>query len=293
MVQIDIQTCASLASDAAEIPAGTYVEPGIFDLELRGLFRSSWFPVGRAEEISEHGAFFTWERTRVPLVMIRAADGQARAFYNSCRHRGAPVVRTVCGRARAFRCQYHSWTYDTFGRLMAVPDERDFGEVDRCAYSLIGLQLVEAAGWLWINQDPAGGSLSDSLGAARVILERHSTAVRFAERSHLAVAANWKAAVERIAGLLATPSAGETLLARHAPNQFFVRSGDELQLIAAWPRDEHTADLEVVRCAEGVSRDDALRARGTVLHARLAEALRDRPGADTRQRIVGRPAASS
>ena len=29
----------------------------------------------------------------VPLLLIRGRDGKLRAFYNTCRHRGAPVVR--------------------------------------------------------------------------------------------------------------------------------------------------------------------------------------------------------
>ena len=49
-----------------------------------------------------------------------------RGFYNACRHRGAPVVRDVCGTARMLTCQFHSWSYDLQGELVRVPDERDF-----------------------------------------------------------------------------------------------------------------------------------------------------------------------
>ena len=57
---------------------------------------------------------------------MRGDDGVVRAFYNSCRHRGAPVVRGDCGSARLLSCQFHGWTYDLRGDLVRVPDERDF-----------------------------------------------------------------------------------------------------------------------------------------------------------------------
>ena len=63
----------------------------------------------------------TWERTRVPLLIVHAVDGVTRCFYNSCRHRGAPVVRVPKGKNRALRCQYHSWTYDTTGDSCPSP----------------------------------------------------------------------------------------------------------------------------------------------------------------------------
>ena len=63
---------------------------------------------------------------------IRGKDDVVRAFYNTCQHRGAPVVREQAGTARTLRCQYHSWTYDiTEGQLIAVPDERDFVGLDK------------------------------------------------------------------------------------------------------------------------------------------------------------------
>lgn len=43
-----------------------------------------------------------------PVVLVRGADGEVRAFVNACRHRGAPVVSADAGCARLLVCQYHS-----------------------------------------------------------------------------------------------------------------------------------------------------------------------------------------
>lgn len=53
------------------------------------------------------------------------------------RYRGAPVVRDVEGRTTLLRCQYHSWSYGLDGRLMGLPDERDFGCLDKSSRGLM------------------------------------------------------------------------------------------------------------------------------------------------------------
>ena len=66
------------------------------------------------------------------MILIRGNDEKIRCFYNTCQHRGAPVVRDDKGSSKRLRCQYHSWSYDiTSGALVAVPDEHDFVDLDR------------------------------------------------------------------------------------------------------------------------------------------------------------------
>ncbi|MEZ5270517.1 MAG: Rieske (2Fe-2S) protein [Microthrixaceae bacterium] len=66
-----------------------------------------------------------------------AARTAVRAFYNSCRHRGAPVVREACGTSKRLTCQYHSWSYGLDGELRAVPDERSFSGLDTDSLGLV------------------------------------------------------------------------------------------------------------------------------------------------------------
>lgn len=212
----------------------------LFERELKQIFARFWMPVGRAEELGEAGGYFTWERTRIPTVMIRSVDQRIRGYYNSCRHRGAPVVRTPTGRARAFRCQYHSWTYDTFGKLMAIPDERDFGNIDRCAHSLVPLRLAELGGWLWIDQSGEAPELADALGALYPWIEARAS-YRFSGRRTRVIDANWK----RVIAYLASQSAGAQTC---FPNICFVEAGSDLRMMAAWPRDEQTTEVELAVC---------------------------------------------
>jgi len=87
-----------------------------------------------------------------------------RAFYNSCRHRGAPVTRDDCGTARRLTCQYHSWSYGTDGTLKAVPDDRSFVDLDKESLGLVPVRCEISDGWVFLNEDPDAAPLADFLG---------------------------------------------------------------------------------------------------------------------------------
>lgn len=247
--QADAIGSSNVSQLDTRLPDPAYTEAAVFEVELKQIFAQSWLPVGRAQELGEPGSYFTWERTRIPTVLMRSVDRGIRGFYNSCRHRGAPVVRTPTGRARAFRCQYHSWTYDTFGKLMAIPDERDFGNIDRCAYSLVPLRTADLGGWLWIDQSGTAPELPEVLGEAAAWLaaqpDRAAT-----HRATATVAANWKAVVERLAegdGPVAGANGHW-----HLPNTLFLADDAATRMIAAWAVDERTTTIELVTAADTI-----------------------------------------
>ncbi|MEJ0069642.1 MAG: Rieske 2Fe-2S domain-containing protein [Pseudomonadota bacterium] len=48
----------------------------------------------------------------------------ARAFLNSCRHKGARLCHTETGHAERLICPYHAWTYDADGVNCSIKDAR-------------------------------------------------------------------------------------------------------------------------------------------------------------------------
>src|SRR5512143_3289486 len=75
-----------------DIPAGRYTDPRFYQLEQEHLWRKTWLLAGHMDEIPEPGCFRLWERAGQPVVLVHARSGEVNAFYNTCRHRGAPVV---------------------------------------------------------------------------------------------------------------------------------------------------------------------------------------------------------
>jgi len=67
-------------SEAFTIPAPWYVDPRIADLEAQTVFTNTWQVVGRADQVERPGQFVTATIAGEPIVAVRGADGQLRAF---------------------------------------------------------------------------------------------------------------------------------------------------------------------------------------------------------------------
>ena len=146
------------------LPTGRYTDPAFYELERQFVWKKTWLLVGREEDFTDPGSFRTTTRTGSPVLIVRGTDGVLRAFFNTCQHRGAPVVREACGAARRLRCQYHSWTYDLEGHLIGVPDQRDFADLDLSERSLQPVQCESYDGWVFVNEDTTAPPLADWLG---------------------------------------------------------------------------------------------------------------------------------
>lgn len=147
------------------IPGGRYTDPAFLKLEHENLWRRSWLYACHAEQLAEPGNFVTWEKTGSPIVIVRCADRRIRAFYNSCRHRGGPLVKTASGTLNGgFTCAFHGWRYDLEGQLVGVRDRQDFGELDFACHSLKELPCESFGNWVFVNEDPAAGPLVDYMG---------------------------------------------------------------------------------------------------------------------------------
>ncbi len=121
-------------SDFAEsmmlVPAEEYRDPERFQREIDAVFRRSPLLVALSCDIPHAGDFTTMEIADRPIVVVRGDDGIARTFLNACRHRGRSVADECFGRGRRLTCPYHSWVYDTQGKLVGIPGKEGFDELD-------------------------------------------------------------------------------------------------------------------------------------------------------------------
>jgi nitrite reductase/ring-hydroxylating ferredoxin subunit len=180
-----------------EIPGGRYTSAEFHELEREHVLAKSWVCAGRDEDLREPGDYRLWDRLGVPLLLIRGQDGKLRAFYNTCRHRGAPVVREECGNTRLLRCQYHSWSYGLDGTLKGVPDERDFPGLDKSRRGLIEASCDSWGGWVFVNLDRDAPPLLDYLGP--LVPELGCAEMEKLRTVHVQdypIACNWKVAMD-------------------------------------------------------------------------------------------------
>lgn len=102
--------------------------------------------------LPETGSYVAREAAGVPLLVVRGADGKARAFRNACRHRGTQLA-SGAGCAKSFVCPYHAWTYTLEGKLRHVPHEEGFPGLDKSTHGLVPVHAEERLGLVFINQN--------------------------------------------------------------------------------------------------------------------------------------------
>jgi phenylpropionate dioxygenase-like ring-hydroxylating dioxygenase large terminal subunit len=130
-----------------------YTDPARHALERQKLFRETPLVVCLSADLAEPGSFRTFDETGVPIFVVRDVKGQVRAYLNICVHRGARLVRTPQGKAKAFTCWFHGWTYDTAGTLRGAPEKERFGECVRDRH-LIEVPAGERCGLVFVQATP-------------------------------------------------------------------------------------------------------------------------------------------
>ena len=184
------------------ISFGDSISPEFYELEREAIFKRAWLNVGRVEQLPRNGSYFTKEIdvAKTSVVVVRGMDGEVRAFYNICRHRGNKLVwndfprEETAGVCRQFTCKYHGWRYNTDGTLSFVQQEEEFFDLDKSQYGLVPVHCDVWAGFIFINLDrEPRQSLPEFLGPMVTALEGypfHSMTERYDFAADNA--SNWK-----------------------------------------------------------------------------------------------------
>ena len=182
------------------LPAARYVDPRLYALEQQHVFGRQWLYAGEASELPEPGSFKLWDKAGVPVLLVRDGDGLIRAFYNSCRHRGASLVAAERGTVKAFACNFHCWTYALDGALRSVPDEHEFPALDKSTLGLRPLRCEMLGNLIFINQDPHARPLMEHLGrAGQEIAHFDFDRRRVIHSMQFEIDCNWKIAIDAFA----------------------------------------------------------------------------------------------
>ncbi|MBK01598.1 MAG: Rieske (2Fe-2S) domain-containing protein [Acidimicrobiaceae bacterium] len=181
-----------------DIPVGRHISDTFEALEQKYMWPRTWVMACRAEDIPEPGDYIVFTDLGVSLLIVRGTDGEIRCFYNTCQHRGAPVVREDRGSSRRLRCQYHSWTYEIDGgKLVALPDERDFVDFDWEARCLPRASCDVFGGFVFVNRDLDATPLAEWIGpAAEMFKPFECESLREVYRESVIVPCNWKVTAE-------------------------------------------------------------------------------------------------
>jgi phenylpropionate dioxygenase-like ring-hydroxylating dioxygenase large terminal subunit len=180
-----------------DLPGGRYTDQRFFDLEKEHIWRKSWLFAAHIDEVPEPGCFMLWENAGQPVVIVHAESGDVNAFYNTCSHRGAPVVTDAKGKRKLLTCRYHGWSYTHDGELVAMRDPEDFRDMDFSCRGLTKVRCERFGNLIFVNFDENAISLLDYLGPiADEWKEFQFDKCRLSARHMWDLNCNWKIAME-------------------------------------------------------------------------------------------------
>ena len=106
---------------ATSLIPNAYTEKEFFDLEQKQVFGRNWVCVGAASQVRDSGNIIVAEVGGQSLIITRDEDGELRAFYNVCRHRGTRLCEKDGKVNKHIVCPYHGWGYNLRGDCVGTP----------------------------------------------------------------------------------------------------------------------------------------------------------------------------
>lgn len=178
------------------MPAAYYTSEDFTRLEAEHVFHKEWICLGRADEVSEPGDFYTTSVVGEQLLVTCRRDGKIAVLSNVCRHRGN-MVASGKGKKSRFSCSYHGWTYDLKGQLLAAPLMQEVEGFDVSTCSLPSFRTEVWQGFLFVNLDGNAAPLAPRLKALTPYIENYDVAERtFGFSEEVVWQTNWKCLAE-------------------------------------------------------------------------------------------------
>jgi Rieske 2Fe-2S family protein len=187
------------------LPGPDYTDEAFFAAEQEHIFEQLWFCAARSSDLTGPGSFRTVTVGRESVLLTRNRRGEARAYFNVCRHRGARLCTEESGQAqRAFQCPYHAWTYDFDGKLIAAPNLTKMPDIDRVEYGLVTISVREWLGYVWVClaaepppfESTVANAVVERLGDLESIEHYGLDSLQVGRRIVYDVRANWKLIIE-------------------------------------------------------------------------------------------------
>ena len=175
-----------------------YLDEKYLRIEREQIFKRSWQFICHEEKLREPGQYVTASVEGLSIVALRNQNGELKAFYNVCKHRGHELLFGD-GRIRRITCPYHAWTYDLDGRLARAPRSEhleNFATGDICLHPV---RIEVFCHLVFANLDSQAAPLAEQSGGLGEEIMAYAPdlgRLTFAKRLTYSIRANWKAVVD-------------------------------------------------------------------------------------------------
>ena len=184
------------------LPSRYYTEAAVLAREKEQIFFKSWQYACHVSELESPGAYVTTEILGQNVFVLRDKQGELRAFYNVCPHRGHKLVEGA-GRKKVIVCPYHQWSYTLDGNLLnsrTTPTSETPGEARICLHAVRVDRLLD---FIFVNLDPDAEpvaefwpGLEDHVLAANPDVKNYTRSDSVSALHPVDLQANWKIHVD-------------------------------------------------------------------------------------------------
>ncbi|WP_425398835.1 aromatic ring-hydroxylating oxygenase subunit alpha [Aeoliella sp.] len=168
-----------------------YREQEVYQAEIETIWKRDWLLACHTCEIPNPGDYVTLRLEGDSAVVIRDHEGQIRAHWNVCRHRGSELCAGEAGHAKRLVCPYHQWTYAVDGHLVACRGMHD--DFDQSDLDLMPVAIQELEGLVFISfadNPPDFNQAAQWMGP--MLRPQGLLRAKVAKSIDYEVAANWK-----------------------------------------------------------------------------------------------------
>jgi glycine betaine catabolism A len=177
------------------LPQAFYKDSELFEADMALIWERQWLFAGLSCEIKAAGDWFTLSVGETSIVVLRDRDGEIRAFFNTCRHRGSRICAAERGRSRMLTCPYHQWSYGLDGKLMFA---RNMSEsFDTSSYGLKRVACEVVAGYIFVSLAAVPPDFTEFAAHVTPYLAPHGLDhAKVAFESTIVEKGNWKLVLE-------------------------------------------------------------------------------------------------
>ena len=220
-------TASTLIAGAKTLPGEYYTSAEIYQRESDRIFNSRWLCIGRAEQIPHPGNYFLVNIGTESIIVVRNNNGEVKAFYNLCRHRGTRLCKQERGTFyHTISCPYHGWSYNLDGKLNAAPLMNELDYFCKEDYPLHKVAIETWEGFLFLNLAPNPEPFATAFAPLiNKFTQWHLPKLQVAQRIEYNIQANWKLILQNYSECyhcpLVHPKLAQMSLYRSGENDLF------------------------------------------------------------------------
>ena len=193
---LDVESLIARQRPGFTLDQPFYTHPDIFTRDFERIISRKWLFADHVSRIPNPGDYFLYEVAGESIIVLRGGEGEVRAFFNVCRHRGSRIRTEPEGHAARLVCPYHAWSYGLDGRCIRARGMP--GGFDPEPYGLhpCRVRVFQGLIYLCLSRDhaPDFDVIAEHVGP--YIAPHRIERARIAHRETFPTNANWKLVVE-------------------------------------------------------------------------------------------------